>query len=148
MELLRSIFKKISPLTWLLLNPHSGKLPCSQQLTQQNCQRQLKEATCRTWILFSHLMKVLPRLHAKRNHRYVPQSISIVMREKIEIFLHFSPLSLASTDMTMNSTHRDEKWEMKIDATELNKHLYFCNEIQLINYFHIRCNACAVLMNI
>jgi hypothetical protein len=39
-------------------------------------------------------------------------------------------------------------WKMmrwKIDATELNKHLYFCNEIQLINYFHITCNACILI---
>lgn len=51
-----------------------------------------------------------------------------------------SPFS--QTDATMNSTHITMKNEMKIDATELNKHLYFCNEIQLINYFHIICNVC------
>lgn len=42
-------------------HPHPGKRPCSQQLIQQNCQSQLKEAACRTKPI-SHLMKVLPEI--------------------------------------------------------------------------------------
>lgn len=93
-------------------------------------------------------MKVLPEItRQKKPQINVPQSIPIVMREKIEILLHFSPFFLHK--QTWQWTQRIAmKNEMKIDATELNKHLYFCNEIQLINYFHIRCNVCTVLMNI